>query len=62
MIRTLLLLGAALAAYALQQSHTLLPLISLLTLLSAWVASEICLMYRQLPTTGEDEQAYHLDA
>lgn len=49
MIRILLLLGAALSAYGLQQSHTLAPLLSLLGLLSLWVASEIRLMYRQLP-------------
>ena len=34
MIRTLLLTGAAIASYALQQSHALLPLLSLLALLS----------------------------
>ena len=61
MIRTLLLLGAALAACALQQSHTLLPLLSLLALLSIWVVSEIGLMYRQLPAAREDEQTHHLD-
>ncbi|MDD9210881.1 hypothetical protein [Aeromonas dhakensis] len=61
MIRILLLLGAALAAYGLQQSHTLAPLLSLLALLSLWVASEIRLMYRQLPATEPDEQPYHLD-
>ncbi|WP_270806238.1 hypothetical protein [Aeromonas sp. QDB62] len=41
MIRTLLLSGAAIAAYALTQSHALLPLLSLLALLSLWVVSEI---------------------
>ncbi|WP_324012977.1 hypothetical protein [Aeromonas hydrophila] len=61
MIRILLLLGAALSAYGLQQSHALAPLLSLLGLLSLWVASEIRLMYRQLPAAEPDEQPYHLD-
>ena len=61
MIRILLLLGAALSAYGLQQSPTLAPLLSLLGLLSLWVASEIRLMYRQLSAAEPDEQPYHLD-
>ena len=59
MIRTLLLSGAAIAAYALQQSHALLPLLSLLALLSLWVASEIGSFYRALPPAELDEQEYH---
>ncbi|MEV3831168.1 hypothetical protein ACET77_02205 [Aeromonas allosaccharophila] len=59
MIRTLLLTGAAIAAYALQQSHSLLPLLSLLTLLSLWVVSEIGQFYRDLPDANTDEQEYH---
>lgn len=59
MIRTLLLTGAAIAAYALLQSHTLLPLLSLLTLLSLWVVSEIGSFYRTLPPAVLDEQEYH---
>jgi hypothetical protein len=61
MIRTLLLSGAAIAAYALLQSHTLLPLLSLLTLLSLWVVSEIGSFYRTLPPAVLDEQEYHHD-
>lgn len=61
MIRTLLLSGAAIAAYALQQSHALLPLLSLLALLSLWVASEIGSFYRALPPDVLDEQEYHHD-
>jgi hypothetical protein len=61
MIRTLLLTGAAIAAYALLQSHTLLPLLSLLTLLSLWVVSEIGSFYRTLPPAVLDEQEYHHD-
>lgn len=61
MIRTLLLSGAAIAAYALQQSHALLPLLSLLALLSLWVASEIGQFYRDLPDANADEQEYHHD-
>ena len=61
MIRTLLLTGAAIAAYALQQSHALLPLLSLLALLSLWVASEIGQFYRGLPDANADEQEYHHD-
>jgi hypothetical protein len=61
MIRTLLLTGAAIAAYALQQSHSLLPLLSLLALLSLWVASEIGQFYRDLPGANADEQEYHHD-
>lgn len=61
MIRTLLLSGAAIAAYALQQSHALLPLLSLLALLSLWVASEIGQFYRDLPDTNADEKEYHHD-
>ncbi|WP_429074448.1 hypothetical protein [Aeromonas veronii] len=61
MIRTLLLTGAAIAAYALQQSHSLLPLLSLLALLSLWVASEIGQFYRDLPDANADEQEYHHD-
>lgn len=41
---------------ALQQSHALLTLISLLTLLSLWVASEIGSLYRDLPPADLDEQ------
>ncbi|WP_429032737.1 hypothetical protein [Aeromonas veronii] len=61
MIRTLLLTGAAIAAYALTQSHSLLPLLSLLALLSLWVVSEIGLIYRQLQAAQPDESTYHLD-
>ncbi|WP_323887061.1 hypothetical protein [Aeromonas veronii] len=61
MIRTLLLIGAAIAAYALTQNHTLLPLISMLILLSLWVVSEIGSFYRTLPPTVLDEQEYHHD-
>ncbi len=61
MIRTLLLIGAAIAAYALTQNHTLLPLISMLILLSLWVVSEIGSFYRALPPTVLDEQEYHHD-
>ncbi|MCE9848026.1 hypothetical protein LZ626_07980 [Aeromonas allosaccharophila] len=61
MIRTLLLSGAAIAAYALQQSHELLPLLSLLALLSLWVVSEIGQFYRDLPDANADEQEYHHD-
>ena len=61
MIRTLLLSGAAIAAYALQQSHALLPLLSLLALLSLWVVSEIGSFYHTLPPTVQDEQEYHHD-
>ncbi len=61
MIRTLLLSGAAIAAYALQQSHALLPLLSLLALLSLWVASEIGQFYCGLPDANADEQEYHHD-
>ncbi|MEH8198938.1 hypothetical protein [Aeromonas allosaccharophila] len=61
MIRTLLLSGAAIAAYALTQSHSLLPLLSLLALLSLWVASEIGQFYRDLPDANADEQEYHHD-
>ncbi|WP_139410816.1 hypothetical protein [Aeromonas veronii] len=67
MIRTLLLTGAAIAAYALQQSHSLLPLLSLLALLSLWVASEIGQFYRDLPdananaNANADKQEYHHD-
>ncbi|MFQ1897766.1 hypothetical protein ACK36K_10575 [Aeromonas veronii] len=61
MIRTLLLTGAAIAAYALTQSHSLLPLLSLLALLSLWVVSEIGLIYRHLPAAQPDESTYHLD-
>ncbi|MGY3948034.1 hypothetical protein BJP24_10430 [Aeromonas allosaccharophila] len=61
MIRTLLLSGAAIAAYALQQSHALLPLLSLLALLSLWVASEIGQFYRDLPDANTDAQEYHHD-
>lgn len=63
MIRTLLLTGAAIAAYALQQSHSLLPLLSLLTLLSFWVVIEVGQFYRDLPDANTDanadEQEYH---
>ena len=59
MIRTLLLTGAAIAAYALTQSHSLLPLLSLLTLLSLWVVSEVGQFYRDLPDANADEQEYH---
>lgn len=61
MIRTLLLSGAAIAAYALQQSHELFPLLSLLALLSLWVASEIGSFYRALPPAVLDKQEYHHD-
>ncbi|MCE9950550.1 hypothetical protein LZ618_00335 [Aeromonas allosaccharophila] len=61
MIRTLLLSGAAIAAYALTQSHALLPLLSLLALLSLWVVSEIGQFYRDLPDANADEQEYHHD-
>ena len=61
MIRTLLLTGAAIAAYALTQSHSLLPLLSLLALLSLWVISEIGQFYRDLPDANADEQEYHHD-
>ncbi|CAJ1900255.1 MULTISPECIES: hypothetical protein [Aeromonas] len=61
MIRTLLLTGAAIAAYALTQSHSLLPLLSLLALLSLWVVSEIGSFYRTLPPAVLDEQEYHHD-
>ncbi|WP_279491277.1 hypothetical protein [Aeromonas veronii] len=61
MIRTLLLTGAAIAAYALTQSHSLLPLLSLLVLLSLWVVSEIGSFYRTLPPAVLDEQEYHHD-
>ncbi|MGU5765915.1 hypothetical protein [Aeromonas allosaccharophila] len=61
MIRTLLLSSAAIAAYALQQSHALLPLLSLLALLSLWVVSEIGSFYRSLPPAVLDEQEYHHD-
>ena len=61
MIRTLLLIGAAIAAYALTQSHSLLPLLSLLALLSLWVISEIGQFYRDLPDANADEQEYHHD-
>ncbi|AEB51305.1 hypothetical protein [Aeromonas veronii] len=61
MIRILLLTGAAIAAYALTQNHTLLPLISMLILLSLWVVSEIGSFYRALPPTVLDEQEYHHD-
>ncbi|MFM5808996.1 hypothetical protein ACET6J_03590 [Aeromonas veronii] len=61
MIRTLLLIGAAIAAYALTQSHSLLPLLSLLALLSIWVVSEIGSFYHTLPPTVQDEQEYHHD-
>ncbi|WP_148610795.1 hypothetical protein [Aeromonas sobria] len=65
MIRTLLLTGAAIAAYALQQSHSLLPLLSLLALLSLWVVSEVDQFYRDLPDANTDanadEQEYHHD-
>ncbi|MFB2831379.1 hypothetical protein ACE1BS_17510 [Aeromonas jandaei] len=61
MIRTLLLIGAAIAAYALTQNHTLLPLISMLLLLSLWVVSEIGSFYRALPPADLDEQEYHHD-
>ncbi|EKB22844.1 hypothetical protein HMPREF1170_01205 [Aeromonas veronii AMC35] len=61
MIRILLLTGAAIAAYALTQNHTLLPLISTLILLSLWVVSEIGSFYRALPPTVLDEQEYHHD-
>lgn len=61
MIRTLLLSGAAIAAYALQQSHALLPLLSLLVLLSLWVASEIGQFYRDLPDANTDAKEYHHD-
>ena len=61
MIRTLLLSGAAIAAYALQQSHELFPLLSLLALLSLWVASEIGSFSRALPPAELDEQEYHHD-
>ncbi|MGN5146896.1 hypothetical protein [Aeromonas veronii] len=61
MIRPLLLTGAAIAAYALTQNHTLFPLISMLILLSLWVVSEIGLIYRQLPAAQPDESTYHLD-
>ncbi|WP_322862679.1 hypothetical protein [Aeromonas allosaccharophila] len=61
MIRTLLLSGAAIAAYALTQSHSLLPLLSLLALLSLWVISEIGQFYRDLPDANADEQEYHHD-
>lgn len=59
MIRTLLLTGAAIAAYALQQSHSLLPLLSLLALLSLWVVSEVGQFYRDLPDANADKQEYH---
>ncbi|MBW3778291.1 hypothetical protein GL272_15475 [Aeromonas veronii] len=61
MIRTLLLTGAAIAAYALTQSHSLLPLISMLILLSLWVVSEIGSFYRTLPPADLDEHEYHHD-
>ncbi|MFV3353517.1 hypothetical protein [Aeromonas veronii] len=61
MIRTLLLTGAAIAAYALTQSYSLLPLLSLLALLSLWVVSEIGSFYRALPPAVLDEQEYHHD-
>ncbi|WP_421213147.1 hypothetical protein [Aeromonas sp. 600479] len=61
MIRTLLLLGAAIAAYALTQNHTLLPLLSMLILLSLWVACEIGSFYRTLPPAVLDEHEYHHD-
>jgi len=61
MIRILLLTGAAIAAYALQQSHSLLPLLSLLALLSLWVVSEISQFYRHLPAAKPDEPEYHHD-
>lgn len=61
MIRTLLLIGAAIAAYALTQNHTLLPLISMLILLSLWVVSEVGSFYRTLPPAVQDEQEYHHD-
>ena len=61
MIRTLLLTGAAIAAYALQQSHSLLPLLSLLALLSLWVVIEVGQFYRDLPDANADEQEYHHD-
>ncbi|TNI86984.1 hypothetical protein [Aeromonas sobria] len=65
MIRTLLLTGAAIAAYALTQSHSLLPLLSLLTLLSLWVVSEVSQFYRDLSDANTDanadEQEYHHD-
>ena len=61
MIRTLLLIGAAIAAYALTQNHTLLPLISMLILLSLWVVSEIGSFYRALPPADLDEREYHHD-
>lgn len=61
MIRTLLLSGTAIAAYALTQSHALLPLLSLLALLSLWVVSEIGQFYRDLPDANADEQEYHHD-
>ncbi len=61
MIRTLLLSGAAIAAYALTQSHALLPLLSLLALLSLWVVSEIGQFYRDLPDANADAQEYHHD-
>ena len=61
MIRTLLLIGAAIAAYALTQNHTLLPLISMLILLSLWVVSEIGSFYRALPPADLDEHEYQHD-
>ncbi|MFB2865870.1 hypothetical protein [Aeromonas sp. MdU4] len=61
MTRTLLLVSAAIAAYALQQSHTLLPLLSLLILLSLWVVSEIRQFFRDLPAGKPDEPDYYLD-
>ncbi|HHQ4516070.1 hypothetical protein ACK399_07720 [Aeromonas veronii] len=61
MIRTLLLTGAAIAAYALTQNHSLLPLLSLLALLSLWVVSEVGSFYRTLPPAVLDEQEYHHD-
>ncbi|MBL0597691.1 MULTISPECIES: hypothetical protein [Aeromonas] len=61
MIRTLLLIGAAIAAYALTQNHTLFPLISMLILLSLWVVSEIGSFYRALPPADLDEHEYHHD-
>ncbi|MFM5384305.1 hypothetical protein ACET87_19825 [Aeromonas veronii] len=61
MIRNLLLTGAAIAAYALTQNHSLLPLLSLLALLSLWVVSEVGSFYRTLPPAVQDEQEYHHD-
>lgn len=61
MIRTLLLASAAIAAYALQQSHSLIPLLSLLTLLSTWVICEVGQFCRELNAPKPDEQEYHQD-